>query len=257
VAFSFHGIPDRPFLVARRRRLELIKAAARDADAVSVLSSAAAGPYRRYLLREPQVLPGGVVCSDFDVDVARSETPTLICAGSLGDPRKGGRMLTQAFTLVRQRVPGARLLLAGGRDPFMSRISLELPDGIEVVDGDNTADLAASYGSAWASVLPATQEAFGLVLIESLAAGTPAIALRSGACPEILREEELGRLVEPDDVQGLADAMVTALAAPPDQEVTSACRRRATDFDWGNVVGLYEDLHSLALAKGPDRVSRQ
>ena len=257
VAFSFHGIPDRNYLVARRRRLDMITAAARDADAVSVLSAAAAKPYRRYLLRDPVVLPGGVFCSDFDVDVARSEIPTLICTASLGDPRKGGASLMKAFALAREKVPRARLLLAGGRDPFMSRVSIDLPEGVEVIDGDDTADLAAAYGSAWASVLPATKEAFGLVLIESLAAGTPAIAVRSGACPEILSEENLGRLVAPDDISALADAMFEALATPPDVDVAAACRRRAADFDWERVASLYEDLHSLALEETGDQVSQR
>jgi glycosyltransferase involved in cell wall biosynthesis len=250
VAFSFHGIPVREYLVNRRRRLDLISAAARDADAVSVLSAAAALPYRRYLLREPQVVPGGVFCADYSVDVPRAERPTLICAASLGDPRKGGRLLLEAFTLARERVPEARLLLAGGRDPFLSKVTIEHPEGVELIDGDDTAELAAAYGSAWASVLPAIGEAFGLVLIESLAAGTPTIALRSGACPEVIVDEVTGALVEPGDVPALAEAIVAALAAPPNGEVTAACRRRAREFDWEQVVGLYEDLHELALANG-------
>jgi glycosyltransferase involved in cell wall biosynthesis len=251
VVFSFHGIPDRRFLVARRRRLELILAAAREARAVSVLSEAAAGPFRRYLQREPQILPGGVFSSDFDVEASRSQAPTLICAGSLGDPRKGGVHLAEAFRLVRQSVPAARLVMAGGRDPFMSRASVKFADGIEMIDADRTSDLASAYASAWASVLPATKEAFGLVLIESLAAGTPAIALRSGACPEILVDEQLGRLVQPGDVPALAEVIVGALREPPSAEVAAACRSRAADFDWDRVVRLYEDFHALALEHQP------
>jgi phosphatidylinositol alpha-mannosyltransferase len=248
VAFSFHGIPVREYLVNRRRRLDLISAAARNSDAVSVLSAAAALPYRRYLLREPRVVPGGVFCGEYEVDVPRAERPTLICAASLGDPRKGGRLLLEAFTLARERVPEARLLLAGGRDPFLSKITLEHPKGVELIDGDDTSELAAAYGSAWASVLPAIGEAFGLVLIESMAAGTPAIALRSGACPEVIVDEITGALVEPGDAPALAEAIVAALERPPDGEVAAACRRRAREFDWEQVVELYEDLQAQALA---------
>jgi phosphatidylinositol alpha-mannosyltransferase len=250
VAFSFHGIPVRQYLVKRRGRLELTSAAAREADAVSVLSVAAALPYRRYLLREPRIVPGGVFCTDFAVDVARADAPTLICAASLGDPRKGGPLLFEAFTLARERVRGARLLLAGGRDPFLSRLRLELPAGVHLINGDDTAELAAAYGAAWASVLPAVGEAFGLVLVESLAAGTPAIALRSGACPEVLVNERVGTLVEPGDTAALAESMVAALAAPPDPEVKTACRRRAWEFDWDRVLRRYEYLHALALSGG-------
>jgi len=245
VAVSVHGIPTRQYLVARRRRLGLVLTAAREAQAVSVLSEAAAHPYRRYLLREPRVLPGGVFCSDFEVDVARADYPCLICTASLGDPRKGGRLLLDAFALARERVPGARLLLAGGRDPFMSKISLDLPEGVEMIDGDDTAELAAAYSSAWASVLPATGEAFGLVLVESMAAGTPPIALRAGASPDVLTDG-VGTLVEPDDVEALAESIASALDGPPDDDVRDACRRRAREFDWKRVAALYEDFHLLA-----------
>ncbi|MGH2923393.1 MAG: glycosyltransferase family 4 protein, partial [Solirubrobacterales bacterium] len=181
VAFSFHGLPVRQYLVAKRRRLPLLSTAVREADAVSVLSEAAADPYRRYLLREPRVLPGGIFREQFEVEVERAERPTLICTASLGDPRKGGSLLLEAFRHARERIPDATLLLAGGRDPFLSKISLELTgEGIEVIDGDDTAELAAAYARSWASVLPAIGEAFGLVLIESMAAGTPPIALRAG-----------------------------------------------------------------------------
>jgi glycosyltransferase involved in cell wall biosynthesis len=247
VAFSYHGIPDRWFLVARRRRLELSKTAVRDADAVSVLSEATVEPFRRYLLREPRVVPGGVFCSDFEVSVPRCERPTLICAASVGDPRKGGDSLAQAFSLAREKVPEARLLLAGGRDPFMSERAVAFPEGVEVIDGDQTSELARAYSSAWASVLPAQNEAFGLVLIESLAAGTPVIALRSGACPEVVVDDQLGQLVGAGDPGALAAAMVNALREPPQPVVADACRRRAADFDWDRVVRLYEDLHAEAF----------
>lgn len=252
VAFSFHGVPVRQYLVARRRRLDLLTTAVREADAVSVLSEAAAQPFRRYLLRDPRVLPGGIFCDDFEVDVGRAERPTLICTASLGDPRKGGPLLLEAFRQVRERVPSATLLLAGGRDPFLSRTPLELSgEGIEVIDGDDTAALAAAYARSWASVLPAIGEAFGLVLLESMAAGTPPIALRAGASPELL-DGRVGALVEPGDPGALADAIAAALAAPPDEEVRNACRARARQFDWSRIADRYEEFQRSAFeARAP------
>ena len=250
VAFSFHGVPVRQYLVAKRRRLGLLSSAVREAGAVSVLSEAAAEPYRRYLLRDPRVLPGGIYCDQFEVEVDRAEHPTLICAASLGDPRKGGELLLDAFNLARERIPAARLLLAGGRDPFLSRITLELSgEGVEVIDGDDTAELAAAYARSWASVLPAIGEAFGLVLLESMAAGTPPIALRAGASPELVGDG-VGALVEPGDPEALAGAIVAALAGPPGDEVRDACRSRARAFDWERVADRYEDFHRSALDAG-------
>src|SRR5205814_7790099 len=86
VVFSIHGILMREYLVARRYRIETMRAAIAGAEAVSVLSSAAADPLRRYFLTEPAILPGGVVGDRFALDVARAEAPTIVCAASLGDP---------------------------------------------------------------------------------------------------------------------------------------------------------------------------
>jgi glycosyltransferase involved in cell wall biosynthesis len=243
VAFSLHGVPVRQYLVARRRRMSILSAAVHGAEGVSVLSEAAAEPYRRYLLREPTILPGGVFCSDFEVEVSRADRPTVVCAASLSDPRKGWRLLLEAFGMVRRRIPDARLLLAGGRDPFFGSVSLEAAAGVELIEGDDKSALAAAYASAWVSVLPAIGEAFGLVLIESLAAGTPAVALRSGASPEVL-SDEVGSLVEPGaGAEGLAKVLVEALREPPGRAVADACRRRAREFDWERVADLYDDFH--------------
>lgn len=247
VAFSFHGIPVRQFLVTRRRRMELVSAAVRGADSVSVLSRFAAEPYRRYLLREPRVLPGGLFCDDFEVDAERTPHPSLICAASLNDPRKGGKLLLEAFALARERVPEARLLLAGGRNPFLGGVELGIPEGVELFDGDDTAVLARAYARSWASVLPAVGEAFGLVLLESMAAGTPPIALRTGGSAELLAEGP-GSLVEQNHPEALADALVSALAAPPEEKARRACRARAREYDWARVRALYDEFHEDALA---------
>jgi phosphatidylinositol alpha-mannosyltransferase len=247
VVFSLHGIPTRAFLVKRRYRLEMIGRAVGGAEVAGALSDAAAAAVEWYFGRRPAVLPGGVISERFAVAEARAERPTLVCAASLGDPRKRGGLLLGAFERLRDRRPDARLLCVRPRDPVLSAAVGALPAGAEWVDGDRTADLARLYASSWASVLPAVEEAFGLVLVESLAAGTPAVAARSGACPEILDSESIGRLFEPDDESSLVDALDAALALADRPEIAAACRERAAEYDWGRVVGLYEAAYARAL----------
>lgn len=247
VVFSFHGIPTREFLVGRRGRLEMMEAAVSGAEASTVLSEAAAEPFRRYLRREPRILPGGTDCARFGVDEPRAERPTMICAASLGDPRKRGGLLLSAFRALRERRPDARLLLVRAPDPFMSPLRFELPEGAEWIEAEGTEALARAYARSWASVLPAPDEAFGLVLVESLAAGTPAVAARSGACPEIVRSGAVGRLFEPDDEEGLAVAMEEALELGSRAETVQACRTEAARHDWSVVVDRYEELYRAVV----------
>ena len=244
VVYSFHGIPTREFLVTRRFRLEMMRAIVAGSVASTVLSEAAARPFERYLQRRPEVLHPGVFGERFASEAPRAEVPTLLCAASLGDPRKRGELLAEAFRRLRRHRPDARLLVLRGRDPFMSPLRVELPEGAEWLEPAwAPEDLAARYASAWASVLPSVDEAFGVVLTESLAAGTPVVAARSGAGPEIVKGEGFGRLFEPDDPDDLARAMNEALELGAGNGTAAACRARAADFDWSRLGARYEELY--------------
>jgi len=243
VVFSFHGIPERRYLIARRYRIEMLEAIIAEAPATTVLSRAAAAVFRRYLLVDPVVLPGGVVGADFAVQQDRAERPTLICSASLGDPRKGAALLFSAFESLRQRREDARLVLVRTPDPIMSPAEVRAPAGTEWIDADDTATLARAYAEAWASVLTATGEAFGLVLVESMAAGTPVVAPRSGGCPEIVADERVGRLYASGDQADLVRAMDEVLELGGEEGTAEACRAHAVDYDWERVVEGYEDLY--------------
>ncbi len=253
VAFSFHGIPVRRYLVGRRYRTELLARVAAESAATTVLSAAAARRFRRYLLVEPEVLPGGVLAERFGAEPApRREEPTLICAASLADPYKRGELLLSAFSRLRERLPAARLVLVRSRDPFFGEPSSALPEGVEVIEADETDALARAYASAWASVLPSVDDAFGLVLLESLAAGTPVVASRSGGPAEIVDDESVGRLFEPDDRDDLVRAMGEALELGSGGPC-EACTRRAAEFDWATVADRYEELYARIHGGGPGR----
>jgi phosphatidylinositol alpha-mannosyltransferase len=255
--FSIHGIVNRRGLVRRRYRIEMFRQAAGGAMATSALSEAAVEPLRRYLIApDPVVLPGGVITSRYSAPVERSPEPTLLCPASLDDPRKRGRLLLEAFARLRERQPDARLVLAGGRDPFSaggeripalaSTSNGTLPDGVAAADLDD-AGLAAAYSSAWATVLPAVDEAFGLVLVESLAAGTPVLAARSGACPELVTDDATGRLFEPDDAEALGAGLEQVLELGADAATVDRCRAAAEPWDWGRVVERYEAVYRSAV----------
>jgi phosphatidylinositol alpha-mannosyltransferase len=245
VIATLHGMPTRRYLVARRYRLEMLRAVAAGADECTVLSEAAADHFRRYLLREPRVLPPGVSTGAFAGDGAPAgeAEAALFCPASLGDPRKRGELLIAAFGELRRRRPRLRLLLAGGRDPVMSGPAPAPVDGVEAIDVVSTSALASAYARSSATVLPSVEEAFGLVLVESLAAGTPVVAARSGAAREIVTDDRIGRLFDADDEGDLARAIEEAIELGADAETPARCRERAADYDWSRVIGDYEALY--------------
>jgi len=249
--FSFHGIPERRYLVQRRYRIEMMKLAISEAGWVTVLSREAADPFRRYLLAEPEILPGGVFCKDFDAAVGRAATPTVVCAASMGDPRKRADLLFSAFERLRSREPDVALRVVKAHDPFLSADPPSLPPGAEWVDANSATALAGEYASAHASVLPSVGEAFGLVALESLAAGTPVVTGRGGAPADLLEEGKTGELFDPDDEASLAEAMERGLALGLRNDTVDACRAVAENFDWERLVGSHEKIyHAIANAAG-------
>ena len=249
--FTLHGIPVREYLVKRRYRLEMHLALVQQAFATTVLSEAAAEAVRRYLLVEPRIVSGGVVCADFEVESRPDpdrKGPVIMCAASLRDPRKRADVLFEAFSKLRREHPDAQLQIVRSRDPLIiPSTAPETPDGVRYVEGSNTQELARLYAQADISVLASVGEAFGLVLVESLAAGTPVVAARSGACPEIVTDDAIGRLFEPDDPDDLARSMSEAIALGKDEGTRSACRARARSFDISRALDSFEAIYAEAI----------
>ena len=75
-------------------------------------------------------------------------------------------------------------------------------------------------------VLPSVREQFGQVLVEGMACGLPAIAVDAYGPADIVDAGETGWLVEPDDVDGLANALVEAVNRPSERRRRGAQRAR-------------------------------
>jgi glycosyltransferase involved in cell wall biosynthesis len=71
--------------------------------------------------------------------------------------------------------------------------------------------LPAYYQLADVFVMPSTGEGFGIVFLEASATGLPVIGGNRDGSVDALAEGRLGALVDPNDVNGLAQAIVTAL----------------------------------------------
>jgi glycosyltransferase involved in cell wall biosynthesis len=207
-----------------------------------VLSRFAAEEFERAIGIEARVIHPGVNLDAFAPGVERSADPTIFCAAAIDSPAKRVDLLVEAFGIVRQRVPEARLLLSRPADRGAAARFDVSGEGIELVDVDDRDDLARTYGTSWVSVLPSTGEPFGLVLVESLAAGTPVVGSADGAVPEIVDSERIGRLFD-GEAKELAAALLEALELASDSATPAACRRRAEDFSLDRCVSAYEALY--------------
>jgi glycosyltransferase involved in cell wall biosynthesis len=242
VVLSYMGIPHRQSLANRRLRKEIVQRACAGADAVVALSQAAARGFERWLGVEARVIPPPVDLGAFAPGDGRAAVPTILCAADHTQPRKRVGLLVEAFGLVRAEHPDARLVLSRVRGASAPRAP-----GVEEADLDDRAALARANREAWVAALPSIGEAFGLVLLEALACGTPVVAANREALPEVVDRPGIGRLFDGDDPATLAGALLQALELARDPETAAACRARAAEFSAQSCAAAYEALYrSLA-----------
>ncbi|HET9199392.1 MAG TPA: glycosyltransferase family 4 protein [Dehalococcoidia bacterium] len=145
---------------------------------------------------------------------------------------------------------GTRIVIAGKVDPnprdeqYFDEVIKPLIDGRRVewfgeADAVQKRDL---YRNARALLLPIVwEEPFGLVMVEAMACGTPAIVFRRGAAPEVVADGVSGFLV--DDVDGMVDAISRL-----DELSAAACRRHAFEsFDTSVMVNSYIEVYTEIL----------
>lgn len=175
------------------------------------------------------------------------EAPLILFAGRLAS-NKGLPQLVRAFERLASEHPDARLVLAGEDQGWRARLASATRRPL-LFTGHLPDEL---YRSALAAadllVLPSEWEAFGIVLAEAMACGTPVVATRVGGAPDVVQDGVTGLLVEHGDVEALARAMGALLADPERRRrMGEAGKARAfAAYSWDAVVartlGVYEEL---------------
>jgi glycosyltransferase involved in cell wall biosynthesis len=165
-------------------------------------------------------------------------------------PEKGP---TLAIEVARRT--GLPLRLAAKVDPmdeeyFDAEVQPLLGEDAQLVGEIDEKHKPAFLSSAMATLFPSDwPEPFGLVMVESMAAGTPVIALRRGAVPEIVEDGVSGFIC--DDI----DAMVAAVRRVSDID-PEECRRRAARFSADRMCAGYMDIYR-SLCASPDLPGRR
>ena len=139
---------------------------------------------------------------------------------------KGLDTLVEAFIHLKNRgtIPRLKLHIGGGcgpgDEPFVKALRVRLAEAGFIGEVSFSPNLSRVEKLAFLQSLtvfsvPAMYgEAFGLYVIEALAAGVPVVQPKHGGFPEIVAATGGGRLCEPNDAKSLADALEQLLLNP-------------------------------------------
>jgi glycosyltransferase involved in cell wall biosynthesis len=169
-------------------------------------------------------------------------------------PRKGFRMLFEAFARVRSAHPLARLLIAGvaewAADPEALADELGIRDAVVLLG--KRGDMPRVLGTLDVFVLPSESEGMSNALLEAMAMARPCVATAVGGNPHVIGQGGNGFLVEYADSAALAERICALLA---DRGLsgavgTAARERVVAAFSARSMVRQMENLYDRLLEEG-------
>lgn len=276
--FAFHVIMRNHYWSTRYQRFVFANLV-RTADIVFALTQGGAEAITQAYGVPCEVLSPPVDTEHFRPVAPRDhERPIVLFPADLADPRKGAALLFKAWNRVHAECPAAVLALAGpvgmagysqdrGEKVFRQLALVRDPRAraqIEFWGPGDRDGLPRWYSEAAVTVLPSVEEAFGMVLMESLACGTPVVGSAFDGPGEIITDPRVGATValrhwsDLDNtklVDDLAVAILTAIDISRRPETVAACRSHADQWSLDRVGARAEAM--LSSIVGARRAGRR
>ncbi|HEY4332711.1 MAG TPA: glycosyltransferase family 4 protein [Ilumatobacteraceae bacterium] len=209
--------------------------------------------------------PGKVNLVPNGVDLALWETPAtkavvrepFVLAWGRVQYEKGFQVLARAIGELRTRVPGIRCIIAG-RGSYLAELQTQidmesLGDVVQLAGFMPDDELHAQLHRAGCAVIPSLYEPFGIVALESMAAGAPTVVARTGGLAEIVEGTGAGLLFEPGNHHDLADRIEDALTDAPAVELMQkkAAALLADLYTWDAIAVSTLSVYTRAVSPAP------
>jgi glycosyltransferase involved in cell wall biosynthesis len=217
--------------------------------------------WRRWLADDPQGWrpdgePGSVAYAPGDLALFEDDAPVLVYVGRYTAVKRIG-LLVRAYARARERFsrPAPLVLLGGypgeweGEHPVETIARCGLEREVFVAGWHDHDLLPEFFAASDVVVLPSVREQFGQVLVEGMACGLPAIAVDAHGPGQIVDDGTTGWLVEPDDEEALADALVAAVNNPAERGRRGEAARADVRerYSWPALAGRVADVYATCL----------
>jgi glycosyltransferase involved in cell wall biosynthesis len=167
------------------------------------------------------------------------------------EPRKNAISLIRAYSrLKREGQTKHKLVLAGSTgwdsdDVFKLISKLGLESDVIGTDYVPDEDLPLLMNGAEVVVYPSLYEGFGMPPLEAMACGTPVVTSNTSSLPEVVGDA--GIMINPEDVEGLADGIESVLGNPKlQEEMRQKGLAQAKKFSWEQAaretLQVYKDI---------------
>jgi alpha-1,3-rhamnosyl/mannosyltransferase len=166
-------------------------------------------------------------------------------------PHKNHQMLVRAFAAVAAKAHDVMLVLTGGAAQEEEAVNeqvarLGLDHRVLRTGRIPRRDMLAIVRGAVALTFPSRYEGFGLPVLEAMTLGTPVLAARTTALPEVVGDA--GVLLDPDDPDAWSAAMLDLLDDDAERtRLAAAGRERAAGFTWANTAAQTLQVYSDAM----------
>jgi glycosyltransferase involved in cell wall biosynthesis len=189
-------------------------AALRNADGIRTVTGYTTGLVRDLGLEPADEFPAYMDFDSFLQEPPRPlpVQPQALFVGVL-ERYKNVDGLAAAWRRAAPRVPDARLHLVGSGtlQPVVERLVRELPRQTSWAERLAQAEVSATLDESTLLVLPSRSEGMGRVVVEAFCRARPVVGSHVGGIPDLVQDDVNGLLVEPGDLDGLADALVRVL----------------------------------------------
>ena len=176
-----------------------------------------------------------------------TDLPTIVFLGR-HEPRKGLEVLLRAMSWLPDDI---RLwVLGAGEDTGRLRAAYGHDERIEWLGRVSDEEVASRLRGADVFCAPNRfGESFGIILLEAMAAHTPIVASDLPGFRLVARPETEAVLVQPDDPEGLADALRRVLTDPRlGADLAIAGDRRSAEFSMDHLAERYVELYQTAIS---------
>ncbi len=191
------------------------------------------------------------------------EKPCIAGIGRLVH-EKGFDLLLDAIPAILERFPTLIVQMIGDGNERIAleqrAINLGIKERVEFIGSIPTEDIPTYINKATLVVIPSRWvEAFGIVAVEAALMARPVIATNTGGLAEIIIDGVTGFLVELENPQALADAIIKLLSQPEKaQQMGTAARLRAQQkFNLMNYVNAYDNLYQKLIEKNSPHIGLQ